>query len=111
LALAATALKLRAQRRALRLVHVREADGDALDAWNRADVHPHLRLQVRLEWAAGNRETDRHVHVLTVDVDRVDHPELHDVAPDLRVDDLAEGRLERIAGGAAHDGMLAAMRG
>ena len=45
-------LQLRAQRRALLLVHVREADRDALDAGHGADVHPHLRLDVGLERAA-----------------------------------------------------------
>ena len=79
------------------------------DAGHGADVHPHLRLEVRLERAAGNREADRDVHVLAVDVDRVDHAELDDIAPQLGVDDLRERGLERVGGGARHDGMLPGM--
>ena len=94
-------LQLRAQRRALLLVHVREADRHAVDARHGADVHPHLRLEVRLERAARDREPDRDVHVLAVDIDRVDHSELDDVAPQLGIDDLRERSLERVGGRAA----------
>ena len=110
LAVGPAALQLRAQRGALLLVHVREADRDGLDARHGADVHPDLRLEVRLERAARDREPDRDVHVAAVDVDGVDHSELHDVAPDLGVDDERERALERIGGRAAHDGMLARIR-
>ena len=63
LVVAAAALQLRAQRGALRVVHVREPDGHGVDARHGADVHAHLRLEVRLERATGDREPDRHVHV------------------------------------------------
>ena len=110
-AVAVAAVQPGAQRGALLLVHVREADGDRADARHGADVRPHLRLDVRLERAPRHREPHRDVHVGAVDVDRVDHAELDHVAPQLGIDDLRKRRLERVGSRARHDGMLPRMCG
>ena len=100
-----------AQRGALLLVHVREPDRRPPRRPHGADVHLHLRLDVRLERAARDREPDRDVHVPAVDVDRVDHAELHDVAPQLGVDDLRKRAWSASEAGLRHDGMLPRMSG
>ena len=67
---------------------------------------PHLRLDVRLERAAGHRQPDRRRRRRRRRRSRArDHAELDHVAPQLGIDDLAQGL--RIASGAGrHDGML-----
>src|SRR4029079_8641877 len=75
------------------------ADVDRGDAFDAADSVSNSGLEMVLDRAAGGRERDRHIDGPTVaDLDRADHLELDDVAPQLGGDDDLQ-RLEDVVSG------------
>ena len=81
-----------------------EADVDAGDAVELADRLGHAGLEVAADRAAGRRQRDHHVdHAVLVDLDRADHLELDDVAPQLGVDHGTEGVDYLVSGGHGPD--------
>src|SRR5690606_6812502 len=90
-----------------------EARDHLADPWDVADrVHDPIGDDA-FHGAAGRREGEGHVDVTVLDFDVVDEAEGHDVQANLRIDDLAQGGVDRASGGqigVVHAGFLAAMR-
>src|SRR5262249_19559794 len=87
----------------LRVAEDVEADPHLGDALERRDVGGDGLLKVVADRAAGGGERDDDLDLAVLeDLDRADHAELDDVAPQLRVDDLAEGLGDLLVGRKSH---------